>query len=50
MITLKNEFYYEMQNFSLVAQGELTGDYKVVSTDFDYTVVEDAEGQYIINN
>tara|TARA_R100000951_G_C2512890_1_gene140975 strand:+ start:321 stop:473 length:153 start_codon:yes stop_codon:yes gene_type:complete len=49
MITLQNETYYGIQNFSLVALGELTGDYKVVSNDFIYIVVEDKDGQYIIN-
>ena len=48
MITLQNEFYYEMQNFTFVAKGELTGDYKVVSNDFKYTVIEDEDAQYII--
>lgn len=49
MITLQNETYFEMKNFSFVAAGELTGDYKIISKDFGYMVVSDSEGQYIIN-
>ena len=49
MITLQNEFYYESENFTLVAQGQLTGTYKVIEKDsFGYTIVEDEDGQYII--
>ena len=49
MIKLQNEFYYESENFTLVAQGELTGTYKVIEQDsFGYTIVEDEDGQYII--
>ncbi len=50
MITLKNEFYYEMENFNLVAQGELTGDYQIVEEDsFGYMIVRcNEEGAHFI--
>ena len=51
MITLENEFYYEMEKFTLVAQGTLTGEFKVVEKDsFGYTIVLDLEDgmSYII--
>ena len=50
MITLENEFYYEMKNFNLVAQGELTGDYQIIEEDsFGYMIVRcNEEGAYFI--
>jgi hypothetical protein len=50
METLQNETYYEMENLTLVAQGELTGDYKIVWTNFslNHILIEDEDGQYII--
>tara|TARA_R110002049_G_scaffold21986_1_gene79491 strand:- start:18 stop:179 length:162 start_codon:yes stop_codon:yes gene_type:complete len=51
MITLENEFYYEMENFTLVAQGELSGEFKVIEQDsFGFMIVLDLEDgmSYII--
>ena len=50
-IKLDNEFYYEMEKFSLVAQGTLTGDYKIIEKDsFGYMIVMCNEngGKFII--
>jgi|VirMetMinimDraft_7_1064189.scaffolds.fasta_scaffold232183_2 hypothetical protein len=48
-IQLQNEFNYKVRNFSLVAQGELTGTFNVVEKHcFGYTIVSDEDGQYII--
>ena len=51
MITLENEFYYEMKNFVLVAQGELSGEFKVMEEyTFGWMIVLDLEDgmSYII--
>jgi len=49
MITLENEFYYEMKNFNLVVKGELTGDYQVLEEGFGHMIVRcNEEGAHFI--
>ena len=33
MITLEDEFYYEMEHFTLVAKGSITGEFEVIEED-----------------
>ena len=51
MITLENEFYYEMEHFTLVAKGTISGEFKVLEQDsFGHKIVLDLEDgmSYII--
>ncbi len=51
MITLEDEFYYEMEQFTLVAKGSITGEFEVIEEDsFGHTIVLDQEDgmSYII--
>ena len=50
-MTSQNETFYEMKNFTMVACGELTGDFNIVEKNsFGFTIIQDKDGIYAIKN